>query len=374
MRPFTLLSGLTKSSNDALSNMVICENKREARIVKAKGLPYIIWQGTDEDLAKHLFYRVLKKKYPGIKWRKVLGIEKAKTIVSYVPGRKLSEEDREAEKRKQEEKREETEKREARTISYDSDGHADIAEYEREIEGGYDVEVDPYQEVDLAEYAADETAMVNLDKLDELGLLPSFLGDVYSCVKRNLLQASWEEGWNKRLRAPMGNYHMCGGEGDNLIILDVSHSIPEGISSTMLTMIDTMRSKVDADLIVTGGDSLWFGKDDELPSPEELRRRVPRSNESYMFNDILVEHVSLHDWDNVIAFGDNDTPIYDDRTARALSSVKVGRFWHYHTGRFLMTWNGDVERRCGYAKWDSLVAEVKEPPSFDTSWCKIINE
>ena len=368
MRPFTLLSGLTKSSNDALANMVICEDRKEARIVKAKGLPYIIWKGTDEDLAKHLFYRVLEKKYPGIKWRKVLGIERTKTIVSYVPGTKLSEGDGKGRKI------EEAEKREAPTISYHSDGHADIATSEREIEGGYDVEVDPYQEVDLAEYAADETAAVNLDKLDELGLLPSFLGDVYSCVKRNLLQASWEEGWNKRLHAPMGNYHMCGGEGDNLIILDVSHSIPEGISSTMLTMIDTMRSKVDADLIVTGGDSLWFGKDDELPSPERLRQLVPRSNESWMFNDILVEHVSLHDWDNVIAFGDNDTPAYDDRTKRALSSVKVGRFWHYHTGRYLRTWGGKEDRHCGYAKWDSLVAEVKEPPSFDTSWCKIINE
>lgn len=368
MRPFTLLNGLTKSSNDALANMVICEDRKETRIVKAKGLPYIIWQGTDEDLAKHLFYRVLKKKYPGIKWHKVLGIEKTKTIVSYVPGSKLGEEER-AEK-----KAAESEGHEAPTISYHSDGHADIATSEREIEGGYDVEVDPYQDVDLAEYAADETAMVNLDKLDELGLLPSFLGDVYSCVKRNLLQASWEEGWNKRLHAPMGNYHMCGGEGNNLIILDVSHSIPEGISSTMLTMIDTMRSKVDADLIVTGGDSLWFGKDDELPSPERLRKLVPRSNESWMFNDILVEHVSLHDWDNVIAFGDNDTPAYDDRTKEALSSVKVGRFWHYHTGRYFRIRIGKEDRRCGYAKWDSLVAEVKEPPSFDTSWCKIINE
>lgn len=352
MRPFTLLSGLSRNGDDALENMVICENKEEAKIVKAKGLSYIIWKGTDKDLAKHLFLRVLEAKYPGIKWKEVLGIKKAKSVVAFVEGHKEVEMQRS-------------------TVKYESDGHACIATGERIIDADNEVEIDPYRQVDLAEYAADETAKVNIDKLDELDLLPSFLGDVYSCVKRNLLQSAWEEGWTKKLHAPMGNYRMCGGEGDNLIILDVSHSIPEGIANTMITMIDTMRSKVDADLIVTGGVSLWFGKDEDLPSPEKLRAMVPRSNESRDFNEILSKRVSLHDWDNVIAFGDCDTPRYYHETKKALKNISVGKFWHYHTRQF---WYVRNDQNCGYAKWQEYVSSVKQPPSYDTSWCEIMNK
>lgn len=367
MRPFNILKGIGKK-DDALSRMIICENAKEANVCKGKGLPYLIWKGTDKELAATLLIRTMRRKYPGIDWDEVLGLNPGKSgkqVLAYVPGDSGSDEAGDDP---------EPGRGEKPSVKYEDDPGSDIATGPRTIAGASsEGDASSYEKIDLEKYAEDEVAKVNLDKLQELDLLPSFLGDIYSCVKRNLLQSAWEEGWTKKLGAPLGNYRMCGGEGSNLIILDVSHSIPIGISNTMLTMIDTMRSKIDADLIVTGGCSKWFGKDDELPSPEKLRAMIPRNNESTDFNAILREKVSLHDWDNVIAFGDYDMPRYYRDTKQALSSVKVGKFWHYHTspGKFFYR-NDDMRGHCGYARWEKYVAEVKETCSLNSEWCSVI--
>lgn len=374
MRPFNILKGIGKK-NDALSRMIICENAEEAKVCKGKGLPYLIWKGTDRELAAALLIRVMRRKYPGVDWDEVLGLDSRKRgrqVLAYVPGDAGNEatENDPAPIQKDNPKPGRGGKP---VVKYKEDPGSDIATGTRTIaNASVEGDVSSYEEVDLEAYAEDEIAKVNLDKLQELDLLPSFLGDIYSCVKRNLLQSAWEEGWTKKLGAPLGNYRMCGGEGSNLIILDVSRSIPLGISSTMLTMIDTMRSKIDADLIVTGGCSKWFGKDDELPSPKELRAMIPRNNESEDFNKILRKKVSMHDWDNVIAFGDYDTPRYEQRTKRALSTVKVGKFWHYHTSPGKYFYRNDKKGHCGYARWEEYVAEVKEVCSLNSEWCSVI--
>ena len=231
------------------------------------------------------------------------------------------------------------------------------------------------ERIPVDEYCADEAASVNIEQLQELGLLPKFMDDIATAIRMNLEGSMrWMDSWNKRLGACVGN--MVYTESlPNLIILDVSWSIPEGISATMLELIETLRDRAEADLIVTGGTSKYWSRDEELPSPSAIRGMIPRSNESTHFAQILREEISGRKFGNVISFGDYDNPygygmlqgndftITDDFTRTfGLQGTEVKRCLHYHT--IDKTWTG-------YAKWCKAISPTCEEV-FDNTWCKVM--
>lgn len=190
------------------------------------------------------------------------------------------------------------------------------------------------------------------------------------CIKTNVVTGTlWSEGWNKKKGAALGNFDRTG-ELRNLIIVDISGSIPIGISSTMLTLIDTLRSQVHADLIITGSKSRFYPYEGELPSPQEIRNTIDRGNEAKEFYAILRDHIAGHHYGHVISFGDNDCPAHhvyylDSKMQEEpfMAGTIVEHVHHYH-----------VHSHChdtGYALWTNNLAS-KPLKSHDNSWCSVI--
>jgi len=328
-------------------NIVIAESKEDIAICEDAGLPYLYWQGTDQELGILIFRRALKRRFPNVEWDTVfeekIGPGRFKTIIKKASGGHVEVNESGDQK---------------------DSGTADIATSPREFKGKCDLELTT---VDLAKYAEDNWT-VDVDVLQQLNLLPTFLGDIASVVRANLASTLWQEGWNKKLHAPMGNMQGAG-EQRNLLIIDISASIPRGISATLLALMDTMAEKARADIIVTGGRSFYYPYGVGHPSIKDIRRYVSLRNESEMFNEILCDNIAGKRWGNVIAFGDNDNPYIEECTKSILGTTKVGKFWHYHTGRWATERHNDV----GYANWQEFVI-TEEEPAYDTSWCKYIND
>ena len=361
-----------------LPRLYIAENQQDVMVARQSGIPYIRWKWGQEELIKQLLRPVIEKMFPGISWNKVLGKKKpVRSQVIMVSGYEADEPvkhevadiDSNAMLEAQLEYDEVVDDFDHETQLPDENGEytrmVDVANSPRDCIGG---QVEPdYEEfhvdrMSIQQYVGDLSSSVDIDVLQKLGMMPKFLGDITDCIKHNISQSMrWTEGYTKKLGYPLGKFS-CKAELPNLVIIDVSASIPDGIAATMLTLADTLRSQCNAELIITSRRSGYYPVGAELPKPQTLRDYYGRSNESVEFLGILQKHIAGREFGHVISFGDYDNPgIPSDID---LKGTKVHVVHHYHT------YADDTET--GYARWVKECCPTVQQ-EFDTSWCNIMN-
>ena len=326
--------------------LYIAENMNDVRIAKDNGLPFVRWTQGNDALVKAILLPTLKKMFPDIKWNKLFNIKPFKTkITIYEHCDEKVEPDYTVEPEFDEEESE-----------FDEE-ESDITTGTRLFDNRGDVVVE--KKLSIERYAGDLSAYVNIEVIQSLHLMPQFIGDILDCVRVNLVSANkWSEGYNKKLGATVGNFNRSS-QLPNLIILDVSASIPRGISATMLALIDTLRTQCNAELIITSTCSKYYGLNDKLPTPQKLRDTFGYGNESEMFIDILNTRVAGRHFGHVFSFGDYDTPSYGWLRCE---NTKIEKVHHFHTTELDST---------GYAKWCKMVdPNVQE--EFDNNWCSVI--
>ena len=357
-----------------LPRVYVTSDRLEAMVMRESGIPYILTPDDDTTIVLCVLYHWLCERFPHIKWREQLGLRSVRSYVVHVPGSEATEEDAESLRLRVESDDSELtldagdETDEVGTSDKAETLH-DVADERREFVGT-NGNCRQDEVVSLTDFMADELSMVNVEQLQALGMLPAFMSDVTDAIRTNLLSSMrWRDGWNKRLGCALGDFSV-GTKAPNLIILDISGSIPNGISSTMLQLVDTLRGQAEADLIVTGGSSYYWPASAELPSPEWIRANVSHSNEAVMFYRILRERLAGRHFGNVISFGDNDAPANfgyweceDDDSCGI--GIQVDRVMHYHTWR--------PGTRTGYAKWVH-VANPNVEAVYDTSWCRMMDK
>lgn len=201
------------------------------------------------------------------------------------------------------------------------------------------------ESVTIEQLASDNATYVDLDMLTELAMIPAFLSDIRQAITVNVTNGfKWQDGFNKKTGICSGSL-IEQPKPRSLIILDISSSIPDGVSAGMLTLIKTITDIVCADLIVTGSTSYFYTKDEAMKLDiHEVRRIVGRSNESVMFNAILMSHDM--DYQNVITFGDSDNP----RPVELTQKINVERWYSFFT-MSNDTYGISYRAGCGYGRW-----------------------
>lgn len=331
-----------------LPTIMVVQGPREIEKVRHLGIPYIVkpryW--TEEKLIKAVLYNTLREKFPHIKWRQLLG-------VSTVPDINVPKTE------------------EVAPLWRENDGHSAetdetrwVSDDYRPTAGGSEEEFE-FTEMGIDDCIGETLWGVSIEELQALKCLPTFMDDIAEAIKTNLYNQAWMDGYNKKLRTPTGNY-LGGQDAPNLIILDTSGSIPSGVAGTMVSLIDTIRSQCNANLIITSHSSWWYGAGEELPSPDELRGAIGGCNECVRFYKILRGHVLGKHWGNVIVFGDQDAP----EAARFIGDkehwLKPGELASTRIDN-LMCFDTFKPRIPGYGLW------VKEacpnvPVTYNISW------
>lgn len=365
--------------------LYIAENAEDVAIAKTNGIPFVKWRHGQEKLVKQLLRPTLEKMFPGINWTAVLGRKvplKSEVVIShgrdddgYDAGIAPYDKDEMLEAQLEFDNHVDTLPHEVDGDAYvDEDGtvirDAMASDSPRYCSGGSNyIGYEVFEEhLNIADYVGDLSSYVDIDALQKLGLLPKFVGDIADCIKRNLNQNySWTEGYTKKLGYPLGKFN-CKQELPNLLIIDVSHSIPDGIAATMLTLADTLREQLNADLIITSMRSGYYPAGCMFPKPQTLRDYYGRSNESIEFRTILEKYIAGREWGYVISFGDSDNPgsVLETNYRRALSmaNTKIHCIMHYHT---------TTRAQTGYARWAKEVCPDADE-QFDTSWCRVIKK
>lgn len=360
-----------------LPKLYVCEDWAEAEQARSMGVPYLVkpYGWDDQKLVKAVLWRTLMRKFPYIRWHDVLGLdgcEVQETMVS------LPEEPDDWQPKTG--KIREVEAIHRVNPGIDTCGSSDEAmeitttdEY-RTVEGGLDEDdtfdkVVDYKQASLDDYIGDLGWYVNIEELQALHVLPTFLDDVAEAVKVNLMNTMYIDGYNKKLECNLGAWSGSS-QAPNLIILDVSGSIPSGVAGTMVSLIETLRSQANADLIITSRRSVYYPAQTELPNADKLAYLIGGCNECNQFYAILRDHILGRHWGNVIVFGDQDAPTRNDITrnfkktggkmlkANELQSTRIDRIMAFHTYRL------DVP---GYGLW-AVDACPKAEIVYNDSW------
>jgi len=376
-----------------LPKLYVC-NKSEVKECRRLGVPYIIkperW--SDDKLVVAVLWRTLYKKFPSIRWDKILKFHEGtdfKRLRINVPHVVQNEPVIEEPWQPMAGEQVEVAAEHRENPGYDTCGNSspsmevtEDAEY-RSTGGGMDPDDNldfetsthvEWEKQTIDKYIGDLGYYVNVEELQALRLLPTFLDDIANAIKLNLMNSMWMDGYNKKLGCNVGHWQGSD-QAPNLIILDTSGSIPSGVAGTMISLIDTLRHQANADLIITSGRSEYWAANTDLPDPDKLSYLIGGCNERTQFYAILRKHVFGKHWGNVIIFGDQDAPSdrrldgrnykysYDrDPNAeildKELQSTRIDRIMAFHTY---------YEKVPGYGLW-AKQACPKAEVVYNTKW------
>lgn len=217
-----------------------------------------------------------------------------------------------------------------------------------------------YTVVNINEFIEDQY-LVNFDKLAELKILPKWLDDLKSSIETNIIDEVIFDptAFNKQLGLNIGagtvKHNL-----KNLLILDVSGSIPRAVVKTTVALAKLMSKKFYADIIITSGQSQLIDYDDVQTSDiEEIATISGSGNEGKMFAEIIKKHKT---YNTVIAFGDNDNPEYYLNEYNIPCNFKVETVYSLHT-------KPKLEDIVGYAR----CFKPKNPVIHVKDWITTIN-
>lgn len=290
-----------KSRRIELPPVFLVENEEDWKELP-KGLPYII--GTKKDLPFitlflefQILYKSCKRTGLPIKWNEVL------RKIGYTDAK-------------------------VRPFTLSSGG-----DYWNSSTGNRKIEIDDFIE---------EQYIVNFDKLSELKVLPKWLDDLKSSVEQNIIDEVLFDptAFNKQLGLNIGSSSVKHNL-KNLLILDVSGSIPKAVVKTTVALAKLMSKKFYADVMITSGQTVLIDYNDVQTSDiEEIARISGCGNEGEMYAKIISEE---KDYNTVIAFGDEDNPLYYLGVNKIKCNFKIETLYSLHT-------NKNTSNTVGYAR------------------------
>lgn len=170
---------------------------------------------------------------------------------------------------------------------------------------------------------------VDFERLSELKILPVWLDDLKTAIETNIIdEVTFDPtAFNKQLGMNVG---ASGVKHNlkNLLILDISSSMPKSVVLTITNLAKLMSKKFYADVILTGVRSYLIDYDD-VPNTDIVGavKEYGGGNEGEMYVKIIKEPRS---YNTVISFGDNDSPnYYFDKGDKC--NFKVETLYSLHT-------------------------------------------
>ena len=170
--------------------------------------------------------------------------------------------------------------------------------------------------------------LVDFDKLSELKILPVWLEDLKASIETNIIDEVMFDptGFNKQLGMNIGSAGLKHNL-KNLLILDISSSMPKSVVLTITNLAKLMSKKFYADVILTGRRSYLIDYE-EVPNTDIVGAisAYGGGNEGDMYKEIVKQS---KEYGTVISFGDNDCPSIEKGDKNM--NFKVHTLYSLHT-------------------------------------------
>jgi hypothetical protein len=238
----------------------------------------------------------------------------------------------------------------------------DFSEEAKE-EGDGEGEVRVLDELDcprqtVSDFIKDNAAYVDIQKLKDLNVFPVWLESIEQAVYENINRfALYNHSlYNKKLDGLYGDIELTV-PSKNLIIIDISGSIPRAVSATCLTLAKNLSENFYADLLITGSKSTLYDFND-IPSLDidALYKENGMDNDQTYFKKLLT--ADTRKYKTAIIFGDNHSPCqswsnnYNKKTSR-ISREDGKKLCKWSVEKIISFHTTDKETMAGYGDWFS---------------------
>lgn len=171
---------------------------------------------------------------------------------------------------------------------------------------------------------------VNFDKLSDLKILPKWLDDIKTSIETNIIdEVTFDPtAFNKQLGLNIG-YGNIKHNMKNLLILDISSSMPKSVVLSITNLAKLMSKKFYADVMLTGKRTHLIDYED-VPNTDIVGavREYGGGNEGIMYMEIVKEP---KEYSTVISFGDNDSPNSSYNGVQLKNNFKCELLYSLHT-------------------------------------------
>jgi len=158
------------------------------------------------------------------------------------------------------------------------------------------------------EFIEDCSAYVDVNVLKKLNVFPTWLIDIEKAIETNVHNFALYNPYmyNKKLDGMYGGIDMQS-PNRNLIVIDISASIPRAVGVTCLTLAKHLVETFYADLLITGRESHLFPYEEiQNVDIEGTYGAFGQGNESDMFRPLVTGQPRKYT--TAIVFGDNHSP------------------------------------------------------------------
>lgn len=230
--------------------------------------------------------------------------------------------------------------------------------------------LDKYNTSHFYNFIRDSSCYVNIEKIKSLNIMPTWLDRIEESIATNIHNFSVfnPNMYNKKLEGIYGAIEMSS-PARNLIIIDISGSIPRGVSSTCLALAKNLAESFYADLMITGSITTLYKYEEihtlDVRSVYEINGM---NNDQYHFKKLLTSEKKVYK--TVIAFGDDDSPNYVWNNRRDIPMTDVeGRKINLWEVDHLISFHTKTDKTvASYGRWFS-------PKSTENikDWVKYLN-
>jgi hypothetical protein len=223
------------------------------------------------------------------------------------------------------------------------------------------------------EFVKDSAVYVDIRKIKDLHVFPLWLDKIEDAVRTNIHNfAVYNPNmYNKKLEGVYGSLDLTSPD-KNLIIIDISGSIPKAVSTTCLILSKNLAETFYADLLITGSKSTLYEYEKlHMLNVQTIYDENGMDNDQTYFKELLSKEVK--NYKTAIVFGDNHHPgrawdndfnhrtkYISDEAGKNLCKWSVDKIISFHT-----TSSSEI---AGYARW----FEAKEIENV-SGWVTYLN-
>lgn len=219
----------------------------------------------------------------------------------------------------------------------------------------------------LHDFIKDSSVYVDVNKIKDLAIFPVWMSDLDKALVKNIHNYAYNPYmYNNKHEMFIGGFE-AKNQRKNVVINDISGSIPKGASAMVLTYSKHLCSRFNADLVITGTTSAL------IPHNEVMKLDINTAYKKYgMYNDQqgFKELVKVpRKYGTCIAFGDGHSPSQDWNGLGRISQLdgqELNKWEIEHLISFHTTSKTEI---AGYAEWFK-----PKTIKLVTDWVKYLNE
>ena len=209
---------------------------------------------------------------------------------------------------------------------------------------------------ELKDYIKDNTCYVDLEKIKSLNVFPIWLDKIEKAISTNIHNFSIfnPNMYNKKLEGMYGALELTA-PPRNLLIIDISGSIPKAVSATTLILAKNLAETFFADMLITGSKSTLYEYERiyEL-NIDTIYSENGMDNDQAVFKKLVSSEKRIYK--TCIAFGDNHHPgqqwsnDYNKKTTR-ISDKNGKKLCKWEIENLISFHVTSKEEIAGYSRW-----------------------